>query len=858
MSPPAAGRTLTARELASASMGAGASSGDDALADAEEVYLAHEAFDALAPDALATCRSLSSLRLSRNGLRALPSLHASASTIVTLELSHQRLASMRGLGAMPRLRELVLNDNDILEIESLDRCPRLRRLCLFSNRIRRVSGLDALGELRELWLQDNDVRQLGPDALVSCVNLRAVALAGNPIRRLRDATDALAAVPTLAEVSFADARFAPAPCASEPGYEAAVLSSLPRLVVLDETRVGALEEGGALEEDGGEEGEGEGASPSRSSVASPSRSRASGAALRGAVDRGEADARVLVEHEARVAVLESARRTSLASANAARTRASAKLRALERTLRRGREAVVAAAAAAAARRDAARERLRLELDDLAAEYARVTGEMVARRERAAAREEAAADRRRRRAAFRADELAAYARVEGAASLSAESTSTTRADPRGVEGSAPTCVFELEADDPEAIALAREVAAAAGAAGELTARGAAAAVVAAAAGAATLGRAFAEGEPKPLATFGPARDVGGGVAVLAAFRIVHAEAARAFDEAVRKQAAASEASEASEASDEASAAPRWGFVGLAPSEARSAVARGIEAAARGGTVTLHRSAASAYAAAKMALASAGEDDRTTGEDGGGSDGGGADGGGSGGASARAAARAAALDGPATVLAARFLASAGEASAWDRAPSGALHARRRGGGAGLPTRGAVVTVAAARANVRYALHVERVARSGGGGGGGSGGGGGDEDGAGGVLSESSADRFEFDFAREDAEDAARLDALDAKAEAAARAARRDAWADADARVASAAAERDEEARALREELRRTLAAVAAERAAQDALARARREEREARARENESMPAKGSWNEREGGGGTPRALEERRRR
>ena len=231
MSPPAAGRTLTARELASASMGAGASSGDDALADAEEVYLAHEAFDALAPDALATCRSLSSLRLSRNGLRALPSLHASASTIVTLELSHQRLASMRGLGAMPRLRELVLNDNDILEIESLDRCPRLRRLCLFSNRIRRVSGLDALGELRELWLQDNDVRQLGPDALVSCVNLRAVALAGNPIRRLRDATDALAAVPTLAEVSFADARFAPAPCASEPGYEAAVLSSLPRLVV---------------------------------------------------------------------------------------------------------------------------------------------------------------------------------------------------------------------------------------------------------------------------------------------------------------------------------------------------------------------------------------------------------------------------------------------------------------------------------------------------------------------------------------------------------------------------------------------------------------------------------------------------
>jgi len=278
-----------------------------------------------------------------------------------------------------------------------------------------------------------------------------------------------------------------------------------------------------------------------------------------------------------------------------------------------------------------------------------------------------------------------------------------------------------------------------------------------------------------------------------------------------------------------------------------VARGIEAAARGGTVTLHRSAASAYAAAKMALASAGEEDRTTGSDGGGSDGGG-----SGGASARAAARAAALDGPATVLAARFLASAGEASAWDRAPSGgALRARRRGPlGAGLPTRGAVVTVAAARANVRYALHVERVAMSGGGAGGG-------EDGAGGVLSESSADRFEFefDFAREDAEDAARLDALDAKAEAAARAARRDAWADADARVASAAAERDEEARALREELRRALAAVAAERAAQDALARARREGREARARENESTPAKGSWNAREGGGGTPRALEER---
>ena len=212
--------------------------GRASLAGATEVEIAFDAFERVHPDALRACAgSLTHLGLMHNGLRAFPALRHVSRTLRKLELTHQRLDSTAGLadaGAMPALRELLLNDNAIARIEGMDACPNLERLWLFSNRIERVEGLDALASLRELWLQDNDVafddddgdvvasgsgERKASTGFAPLLRVREVALAGN--KRLVDLETCLAAVaclPTLESLSFRDEHFAPAPVAEQPGY----------------------------------------------------------------------------------------------------------------------------------------------------------------------------------------------------------------------------------------------------------------------------------------------------------------------------------------------------------------------------------------------------------------------------------------------------------------------------------------------------------------------------------------------------------------------------------------------------------------------------------------------------------------
>ena len=229
--------------------------GRASLAGATEVEIAFDAFERVHPDALRACAgSLTHLGLMHNGLRAFPALRHVSRTLRKLELTHQRLDSMAGLadaGAMPALRELLLNDNAIARIEGMDACPNLERLWLFSNRIERVEGLDALASLRELWLQDNDVAFDDDDGVASgsgereasagfapLLRVREVALAGN--KRLVDLETCLAAVaclPTLESLSFRDEHFAPAPVAAQPGYRERAARKLRRLRVLDAAEV---------------------------------------------------------------------------------------------------------------------------------------------------------------------------------------------------------------------------------------------------------------------------------------------------------------------------------------------------------------------------------------------------------------------------------------------------------------------------------------------------------------------------------------------------------------------------------------------------------------------------------------------
>ena len=221
-------RTLSEREL-------GDAAGEADLSSASDVEIAFDAFDALDPDALQSCRALTHLSLTHNGLRVLPRLHAAADTLRRLELSHQRLESMSGLPELPQLRELILNDNAIATLEP----PRDAPASSVSGSSRTASNASP------------DSTDSPPSASCGCrttafaargaglerlVDLRELALAGNPIHDLGE-IDALASVPALRRLSFADRFFAPAPVTTRRGYRAATTRTLPQLEILDEFEV---------------------------------------------------------------------------------------------------------------------------------------------------------------------------------------------------------------------------------------------------------------------------------------------------------------------------------------------------------------------------------------------------------------------------------------------------------------------------------------------------------------------------------------------------------------------------------------------------------------------------------------------
>ena len=602
-------RTLSEREL-------GDAAGEADLSSASDVEIAFDAFDALDPDALQSCRALTHLSLTHNGLRVLPRLHAAADTLRRLELSHQRLESMSGLPELPQLRELILNDNAIATLEPPAGCPRLERLWLFSNRVERLAGLDRLSSLRELWLQDNRVRRLRGAGLERLVDLRELALAGNPIHDLGE-IDALASVPALRRLSFADRFFAPAPVTTRRGYRAATTRTLPQLEILDEFEVREDERGGAADD-----------------------------RLRAALDfnRGVEEARR--EHAAEVTALEAARDRSAAAAAAAGSRAAAKLRKLEKTVRAGREMVLAAAERAAARREDARRALHERLADIGAEHARAVDAMVRRAEAAAAAETSRYERFARRARFARESAEARAALldDGTTLLAAHSN-------------AARAVFELSEEDAEMREVCEAFAAAAAAAGELPPKRAATASESRKTTASI--EVDADEDDDDGFALGP-------VVAFAVHRVVDAEATLAFERARR------------------TLSTRTAFLGTTPSGVGAALSSGLDAAAASGAlgstaddrgVRLWRTVAQAYDAAKLALAS--EDARKpTAED---------------------EARATELEGPAAVFACVVAADDDVVAAWDRTAP-----RWR--------RGPVATSAVfarGRALLKYVVHVERAA-------------------------------------------------------------------------------------------------------------------------------------------------------
>lgn len=740
--------------------------GRASLAGATEVEIAFDAFERVHPDALRACAgSLTHLGLMHNGLRAFPALRHVSRTLRKLELTHQRLDSMAGLadaGAMPALRELLLNDNAIARIEGMDACPNLERLWLFSNRIERVEGLDALASLRELWLQDNDVAFDDDDGVASgsgerkasagfapLLRVREVALAGN--KRLVDLETCLAAVaclPTLESLSFRDEHFAPAPVAAQPGYRERAARKLRRLRTLDAAEVTVAERGAAADD------------------------RARARCLEDADSEREREA-----HEAKVAELREARDRRLAAAAAARARAQAALNAVEKATMLGRATVRAHAEEAARRREARRSVLRETLLRIGESHARVSNAILARGEAAARREGARFERERRRVWFERDAARAYEALSLESDAASSRVSPTRrkdAFPLGA------VLVEVREGSPEHAAVVSTARAAARRAGERE------------------GETRRRGKTKKSA----ADDAVGDARVLSVWRVVapdasSAEAKRATTslDVGRDGTAEPTGSAADGAEDGDAAVPgfreRWGYVGLAP----AATLRALGASGLDASVRAHRTLAEAYEAAKRALAS-GARAKPLGV-------GGAD-------SAEEEALASELDGPAALLACEVRLTREEAVLWDASPR-------------TKTKVGFDVERERIARCAFVVHAERARASDSDDESDSDA---DEDAKNTPRVSAGVARRALRLTRRDVpawftrDDAAALRALEDAADTATREYLHDAWTALDPATGAALAAQDDELASLRGELREVRARIAEERLAQDDAARSLR--------------------------------------
>ena len=741
--------------------------GRASLAGATEVEIAFDAFERVHPDALRACAgSLTHLGLMHNGLRAFPALRHVSRTLRKLELTHQRLESTAGLadaGAMPALRELLLNDNAIARIEGMDACPNLERLWLFSNRIERVEGLDALASLRELWLQDNDVAFDDDDGVASgsgerkasagfapLLRVREVALAGN--KRLVDLETGLAAVaclPTLESLSFRDEHFAPAPVAAQPGYRERAARKLRSLRTLDAAEVTVAERGAAADD------------------------RARACCLEDTDSEREREA-----HEAKVAELRAERDRRLAAAAAARARAQDALNAVEKATMLGRATVRAHAEEAARRREARRSVLRETLLRIGESHARVSNAILARGEAAARREGARFERERRRVWFERDAARAYEALSLESDAASSRVSPTRrkdAFPLGA------VLVEVREGSPEHAAVISTARAAARRAGERE------------------GETRRRGKTKKSA----ADDAVGDARVLSVWRVVAPDAAAAEAKRattsldVGRDGTAEPTGFAADGAEDGDAAAsgfreRWGYVGLAP----AATLRALGASGLDASVRAHRTLAEAYEAAKRALAS-GARAKPLGV--------------GGAASAEEEALASELDGPAALLACEVRLTREEAVLWDASP-------RTKTEVGFDVERERI------ARCAFVVHAERARASDSDDESDSDA---DEDAKNsGARVSAGVARRALRLTRRDVpawftrDDAAALRALEDAADTATREYLHDAWTALDPATGAALAAQDDELASLRGELREVRARIAEERLAQDDAARSLR--------------------------------------
>ncbi|XP_022823903.1 lutropin-choriogonadotropic hormone receptor-like [Spodoptera litura] len=172
----------------------------------EDLSLASNRVEEVAPGVLQACRRLARLDLRANPL---PRLHARALDhlphLTTLVVSEARaLQALPTLNGTSRLRTLRLDRARLTELPAAlcTHAPQLRSLDLKLNMLRRVPELQGCGELRVLDLSGNEISALDGGSLRGLRRLHDLLLARNRLRRVP--ADAFTHTPDLQVLNLED------------------------------------------------------------------------------------------------------------------------------------------------------------------------------------------------------------------------------------------------------------------------------------------------------------------------------------------------------------------------------------------------------------------------------------------------------------------------------------------------------------------------------------------------------------------------------------------------------------------------------------------------------------------------------
>jgi len=158
------------------------------LKSLQSLLLAHNALRAL-PAEMGNMPALSVLDLTHNNFVSLPNeLGNLSETLTVLKIGENKLTDIfDSLGKLSHLIELDVRDNGQLAcVPGLGYLTSLQRLCLRNLQLKTVSGLECLSNLVELDLTDNSLIKCIPNEIGYLYGLKKMDLYGCGIQQIPD------------------------------------------------------------------------------------------------------------------------------------------------------------------------------------------------------------------------------------------------------------------------------------------------------------------------------------------------------------------------------------------------------------------------------------------------------------------------------------------------------------------------------------------------------------------------------------------------------------------------------------------------------------------------------------------------